>query len=160
MKLSEQLEQLAALTKPAAKPPAKPAAQASGDVADVLATVGGLPAVGEGVRETADELSALHQKAKEIEDQIKDAKERLMNEVEAGNLAVGDTIETSAGHPAVSVRKTGRTFDPIKAATVLPPAVIESISVKQIDPKVAKAKLPPELYALCQKDGRVSLVLR
>ncbi len=154
MKLSEQLAALAALTE------VKPAKQASDEVTEVLGEVGGLPVVGELIQELADELSALHQQKKEIEDRIKDAKAKVMLAVDEGKLQTGDTVETSTGHPAFSVRKTGRTFDPIKAATVLPPAVIESISVKQVDAKVAKAKLPPELYAQCQKDGRVSLVLR
>ena len=156
MKLSEQLAAMSA-AKPA---PTEPPDTTSVEVTEVLATVGGLPAVDGNVQYLADLLSDLHSQKKEIEDKIKGIKTQLMDQVDSGKLAVGDTVETSRGRPAFSVRVTGRTFDPIKAATVLPAAVIESISTKSIDAKAAKAKLPPELYSKCQKDGRVGLVLR
>jgi hypothetical protein len=145
MKLSEQL---AAMNK------------ANEEVAETLSTVAGLPAVPPALQEIADELSELHSQKKALEDKIIALKSQAMAFVDDGTLGQGDTVETTKGDPAFSMRRTGRTFDAIQAATVLPPAVIESISTKQIDGKVAKAKLPPELYDKCKKPGRINLVLR
>jgi len=104
----------------------------------------------------ADELARLAGRRKEIDERVNELKAKVADL----GVEVGTTVNTSTGDPAFAVRVTGRRFDPVIAAQVLPDALREMVTIPIIDPKVAKAKLPPEMYSQCMTPGKESVVLK
>lgn len=110
--------------------------------------------------EVAAELSRLQAHKREIEAKITEVKARVLDAVAAGELEEGDAIKGPDGKVAVSIRHGGSRFDPIKAAQVLPEPLIEMVTVTTIDSKVAKAKLPPDMYRKCMTDGKTTITVK
>ena len=146
--MSTLADRLAAMTRTESAPQQQQQQEQQQEVEVMLGTDGSL-------QEAIDELHRLHGRKKEIEDRITALKERVMNET-----SEGDVLTTSEGAKAGQVRRTGGAFDEDKAREVLPQPLIDMITVPVIDRKTAKAKLPPDLYRQCARDGKVTVVLR
>lgn len=105
----------------------------------------------------AGRLARAHARRAEADQEIAEIKDEL---AALSPLSEGKRFTTGDGVTVACVRRTGRRFDPIKAASVLPDAVIQQISTMQIDAKVAKVKLPKPTYNECLSDGRLSIVVK
>lgn len=114
------------------------------------------PLSGQELRSLAEELSRINEQKKEIDERIAQIKARLLADP---NLTTGTKIADKEGKPIAAIRIGGTRFDPVQAAQVLPDALLDMVSVKQPDGKVAKAKLPPEMYKQCLKQGRPTVVV-
>lgn len=139
MKLSEALAAMNGEPKPKPEPDADAVAVEADDITAI-----------------ADELARLAARRKELDERINELKAKVADL----GVEVGTTVNTSAGDPAFTVRVTGRRFDPVVAAQVLPQPLIDMVTVPTIDAKVAKAKLPPEMYSQCMTPGKESVVLK
>jgi len=106
--------------------------------------------------EIAEELIKLHSQQRELQDRIAELKTALLD----SGLEEGTKVTTADGVLAAVIRRNGARFDEVTAREVLPEALLDMITVRAVDPKVAKAKLPPEMYAKCRKPGKITVVLK
>jgi len=113
----------------------------------------------EAVAELAMALSKAATARSRAEEQIVAIKAEL-RELLGDEFTDGGQIKTRNGTIAACIRRTGRRFDPIKAGSILPDGVIQQISTMQIDSKVAKVKLPADVYSKCMSDGQLSIVIK
>lgn len=69
-------------------------------------------------------------------------------------------VGTYTGPNGIKVSVTpNRRFDPVYAAEILPKELIPLVQATKVDPKLAKANLPPVTYEQCMRevgDARVS----
>jgi nucleoid-associated protein YgaU len=103
----------------------------------------------------ASELADLHIKRRDLEERIEELKNLLLDT----DAPVGYTFYSADGDRVGKVQRAGRRFDTLKASTVLPEGLLQQISSMQINTKLAKAVLPPEVYDELMTDGKVSIVL-
>jgi hypothetical protein len=100
------------------------------------------------------ELQRLHAERQLIDERINDLKQQVLAACPEG------TVHRIGKERVFSVRRAGRRFDEVKAASVLPASVLSLISVMKPDGKIAKVKLPPETYQELLTDGSLTVVLR
>lgn len=111
------------------------------------------------VEELAAMLARAHARRTAAEEEIQQAKAELQEALGA-SFTEGTQIKTAEGVVTACIRRAGRRFDPMKAANALPQAVIDQISTMQIDSKVAKVKLPKEVYEACLSTGSLAIVVK
>jgi hypothetical protein len=109
------------------------------------------------IKRLASKMARAHARKSEAEDELKAIKAELA-EALGEDFHPGTKITTAEGIVVASVRMSARRFDVMKASTILPQAVIDLISTKQIDPKVAKLKLDESIYDQCLTDGKPTIV--
>jgi len=102
------------------------------------------------------ELQRLHRQRKEIDERIS----AIKGEILAENPEEGTVENGPDGKPAYVVRRNGARFDAVQAAQVLPQPLLDLITVPAADGKIAKAKLPPDMYRSCLKEGKITIVLK
>lgn len=92
-------------------------------------------------------LAELDVRKREVEAEMESIKAQLRAELKRGTYTI-------QGVPALSLKPTRR-FDPKKAETLLAnrPDLLEQVQVKVVDTKLARQKLAPEVYELCQTEG-------
>lgn len=100
----------------------------------------------EAVAQAATRLTALHAIKVTITEE-----EELCKTIIRQGLAPGDT-GTIDGEPYIKLT-TSRRFDENLARTVLPKEVLTAITIPKVDGPTAKRVLPPDLYALCQREA-------
>ena len=113
-------------------------------------------AVPNDLEKIASELISLHTDQRRIQERIAVLKTAILD----GGLEEGAQVLTSDGKLAAVVRRNGARFDEVTAREVLPQPLLDMITVPMVDAKVAKAKLPPDMYKQCRKPGKVTVVLK
>ncbi|MCA1696408.1 MAG: hypothetical protein LC749_17755 [Actinobacteria bacterium] len=88
-------------------------------------------------------LAYIQARKAELTDEETQLKAKIAENITHGTYTIN-------GKPALTV-STGHRFNPTLAAQILPPALATLCQVTTIDSKRAKAVLPPDLYAQCQK---------
>ena len=104
----------------------------------------------------ASELIELHTDQRRIQDRIAELKTAVLD----AGIEEGGQVKTADGKLAAVVRRNGARFDEVTARKVLPKPLLDMITVSMVDAKVAKAKLPPDMYKQCRKPGKVTVVLK
>lgn len=86
----------------------------------------------------------------EIVDAISQVDTAIMTLLEPGEAATVD------GNPVWIVQPGARRWNEDKAREVLPPMLLDACTITEtrLDPKAAKAQLPPDLYAQCTVEGK------
>jgi hypothetical protein len=107
----------------------------------------------------AGRMARAHARKAEAEAELAAVKAELV-EALGNDFTPGTKITTADGIVVGNVRMSARRFDPMKAATILPQAVVDQISTKVIDPKVAKLKLPESVYDQCLTAGKPTIVVK
>lgn len=107
----------------------------------------------------AAELARQHARRSEADENITRIKDEL-KVLTGENFKEGIKFATPDGVVVACVRRTGRRFDTLKAGAELPQGVIDQISTMQIDPKVAKVKLPKDVYDELLSEGGLSIVVK
>lgn len=111
------------------------------------------------IGELSAELARQHARKGEAEERIAAIKDELRG-LTGENFKEGIKFATPDGVVVACVRRTGRRFDVLKAGAELPQGVIDQISTMQIDPKVAKVKLPKDVYDELLSEGGLSIVVK
>lgn len=123
------------------------------------ATSGAQEAHANYIKTLASRMARAHARKAEAEAELAAIKAELV-EALGSDFTPGTKVTTAEGIVVGTVRMSARRFDPMKAATILPQAVVDQISTKVIDPKVAKLKLPESVYDKCLSPGRPTIVVK
>lgn len=100
----------------------------------------------------ARRLIALTAQAEDIDHQIRDIKARIAEAVPVGEKVTVD------GQPVLSVRISGRRFDP-KLAADLPSPLLQLCQEMTVSSRLAKANLPPAVYDTLLTPGHPTVVV-